>query len=142
MEAIALLANHDPQRLLDATFGMKTEDRACPRQTRSLQRQRRLSAQEASKLGDRYREGATVNELAQEFRIHRTTVLAQLERQDVKRRSSVRRLTDADVANAALSYKQGMSLKVVGAMFGVNAETLRREFRKANVPVRQRNGWT
>ncbi len=121
---------------------MKTEDRACPPQIPSLQHQRRLSTQEASKLDSWYREGASVNELAHEFGIHRTTVLAHLDRQDVKRRPSIRRLTNDDVANATRSYKQGISLKVVGAMFGVNAETLRREFQKANLPVRQRNGWT
>ena len=142
MEVIALLAKHDLQRLLDAAFSGNIEDRESPRRSPSLQRQRRLSVQEASQLAGRYQGGATVKELAQVFGIHRTTVLALLKRQDVGRRASVRRLTDADVANAACHYKQGMSLKVVGAMFGVNAETLRREFRKANLPVRPRNGWT
>jgi len=82
-----------------------------------------------------------VRDLAQTFGAHRTTVLAHLERQGIDRRRCVRRLTDAEIETAASFYRDAHSLKTTAIQFAVDAETLRREFRKAGVDVRPRRGW-
>jgi len=101
-----------------------------------------LSQEEVLSLAKKYEAGSTVRDLVQSFGIDRTTVLAHLERQGVGRRRQLRKMTDADVAKAAGLYATGESLKATGARLGVNAETLRREFTKAGIPVRPRRGWT
>ncbi len=51
-------------------------------------------------------------------------------------------MTDAVVAEAALMYRDGHSLKTVADKFKVDTRTLGREFRNAGVPIRPRRGWT
>jgi hypothetical protein len=80
--------------------------------------------------------------LVSQFGINRTTVLNQLERRGVPRRAAVRKLTDADVQAAARCYNSGEPLKVVAALFGVSANTIRQELMRAGVQMRaphQRN---
>ena len=138
---IALLAKHDLGSFLEAAFRGRSEDHAQPQPTREIQRQRRLSQDETLSLAKMYKDGLTVRELAQAFDIHRTTVLAHLERQGVDRRRCLRRLTDAEVETAACIYTDGNSLKTTATYFAVDAETLRREFKTAGVAIRPRNGW-
>jgi len=141
VEVIALLAKQDIRKSLDNALSMNSADKWRPGDTRSRQRQRRLSPTEGAELARRYIAGATAKELAQRFHIHRTTVLAQLERQGVDRRRCLRRMADTEVTHAALIYAEGHSLKTTAAHFGVDAETLRREFKKAGIHVRPRRGW-
>jgi lambda repressor-like predicted transcriptional regulator len=141
VEVIALLAKQDLGPSLEATITRRDEDRVHSHPVRQLQKQHRLSPDEVRELAKQYKAGATARELSQAFGVHRTTVLVHLERHGIERRSCARRLTDVDVANAAHLYKGGQSLKTTAAHFGVNAETLRREFKKADVPVRPRQGW-
>jgi transposase-like protein len=100
------------------------------------QGQHRLTQAEANELAARYNDGSTICELAGLYGIHRTTVMALLERYDVSRRPSGRKLTDADVAEAARLYASGLSLAKVAARFGVHARTVREELVKAG----QRSG--
>ena len=46
-------------------------------------------------------------------------------------------MTDTLVAEAALMYIDGHSLKAVADEFNVDTRTLRREFRKAVIPIRR-----
>ena len=90
----------------------------------------------------RYASGASIDELARVYEVHRTTIITHLDQQGVPRRRVVRKLTDTKVAEAAVSYLDGHSLAAVAREFGVDARTLAREFRRAGVAIRRRRGWT
>ena len=140
MEVIALLAKHDLGRFLEAAFNGRSEDHAHSQDTRPIQRQHRLSQEEILNLVKQYEAGSTVNRLAHTFGVHRTTVLAHLDRCGIKRRRTLRRLTDPEVETAASLYRDGNSLKTTASYFAIDAETLRREFKKAGVAIRARKG--
>ena len=50
-------------------------------------------------------------------------------------------MTDESLNRAAALYAEGISLAVLACEFGVHARTLAREFTRAGVVIRQRNGW-
>jgi Transposase len=102
---------------------------------------RRLSPDRVTELVAQCRAGWSVRQLAEIFRINRTTVLAHLERAGVARRANVRKLSDEQVHEAATRYASGLSLKTVAKAFSVNEATLSTEFRKAGTPIRARRGW-
>jgi hypothetical protein len=108
--------------------------------TRTVQVQKRLEAQQIALLLARYSDGASVLQLTRDFRIHRTTVLAYLERHGIPRRANTRKLTDAQVAEAGVLYGQGWSLIRLGEHFGVDDETVRRSLRRIGVQLRPRRG--
>jgi hypothetical protein len=81
----------DRPQCSEQPFGRQREPAAPP--PRILQTQRRLSAEQVDQLVAAYQAGKTVRELASQFDLHRTTVLAHLERQGVSRRASRRKLT-------------------------------------------------
>jgi len=141
VEVIALLAKQELAPFLEAAFNGRGDDQVRSQPQRSVQRQRRLSQEEILNLANRYVTGSTVRELAQIFGIHRTTVLVHLERQGIERRRRIRRLTDAEVEIATRFYRDGQSLKTTANHFAVDPETLRREFKKAGVTLRRRQGW-
>jgi hypothetical protein len=120
----------------DHQNGTGTEER---RPTR--REARRLSPEEVDKLAATYRSGATVPQLVEQFEIHRTTVLAHLERRNVPRRAHVAKLTDDDIAVAAGLYLRGQSLATVALAFDVNAETIRKGLLRGGVAIRARRGW-
>jgi transposase-like protein len=103
--------------------------------------QRRLPDAEILEVISRYREGASIDGLARRFEVHRTTIIANLDRAGVARRRLVRKMTDESVARAARRYDADASLAVVALEFGVHARTLAREFRRAGVSIRPRRGW-
>lgn len=102
------------------------------------QGQIRLSPTDVDRLIEARGQGTTVNQLAELFGVHRTTVLAHLNQADIEPRTGVvtRRL-DA----ACELYKAGWSLARIGREFDVNAETVRRAVRAAQVQIRPRRGW-
>ena len=51
-----------------------------------------------------YEEGVSIDELARRYGVHRTTIIAQLDRRDVPRRRVARKMTDALVARASERY--------------------------------------
>ncbi len=104
--------------------------------------QRRLSAYEVDDLSRLYVEGASIDDLARRFGVHRTTVIHHLDERGVQRRRVVRKMTDRTVDEAAAQYQLGQSLADVAPAFGVHPRTLGRELRLAGVVVRPRNGWT
>jgi hypothetical protein len=103
--------------------------------------QRRLSRHDLDELVSAYLAGSSIDSLAVQLGVHRTTVMDHLERRGVQRRRIERKLTDRTVREAAKRYGTGESLKVVAIQFDVDARTLAREFRRAGVRIRPRRGW-
>ena len=102
---------------------------------------RRLTDAEIKQMIQQYRAGASIETLVRRYEVHRTTVMAHLERAGNARPRMVRKMTDQSVAVAAARYEAGASLPVVASAFGVHDRTLAREFRRAQVPIRPRRGW-
>jgi uncharacterized protein (DUF433 family) len=67
-------------------LGVSADQAPTPRSGRPVQRQRRLSPEEAERLVGAYRKGVSVGELARSFGQHRSTVSAILDRHRVSRR--------------------------------------------------------
>jgi DNA-binding CsgD family transcriptional regulator len=92
-------------------------------------------------LVEGFKAGATFAELASRFRIHRTTVRAQLDRAGLEFLPNGAKLTRADIEIASGLYLDGESLASIGERFNVDAETIRSALRRAGVAIRPRNGW-
>ena len=103
--------------------------------------QRRLSRGVVDELAHLYVEGASIDALARRYGIHRTTIIAHLDRQGVPRRRVARKMTDTLVALASERYAEGPSLAAVASELGIHPRTLAREFRRAGTPIRARRGW-
>lgn len=103
--------------------------------------QRRLTEATVDGLVRDYATGASIDSLARQLGVHRTTIINHLERRGVQRRRIERKATDRTVREAAQRYEAGESLKVVAARFDVDARTLAREFNRAGIPIRARRGW-
>ena len=104
--------------------------------------QRRLSPTDLDDLLEAYKAGATINQLAVEFGIHRTTVAGHLDRHGVPRHSELTVWDDDILREAAEMYATGLSLTDVAHQFGIDAHTVASRFRRAGVAVRPRRGWT
>ena|GEM_PF-5175501 len=116
------LANLKPER--------RPVRRAVPKKAR------RLNTSELALFASRYRTGATVMQLAEEFEIHRTTVMHLTAKLDIKRLP--RRLSGIDVQLAAEQYRQGETLAVVAKQFGVGVENMRTQLLAAGEEIRPR----
>lgn len=103
--------------------------------------QRHLSEAATDEIVRGYVEGSSINRLAAQLGVDRTTIISHLNRRGIERRKIVRKLTDPAVAEAAKRYRSGESLKAVAALFGVDSRTLARKFRRAGVDIRPRRGW-
>ena len=88
-----------------------------------------------------YEKGASIDAFGRRYGVHRTTIIAQLDRRGVPRRRVDRKLTDALLARASARYSEGLSVADVASEFGVHARTLAREFRRAGTPIGARRGW-
>ncbi len=97
--------------------------------------QRRLPPAEIEELIAGYVAGATAIALAGKHSIHRTTVLALLERHRVSRRGRV--LTPDHVERAVSLYASGRSCASIGKELQVNPETIRQALLKAGVAMRR-----
>jgi len=105
--------------------------------------QRRLSTADIDDICATYVSGTSIDELARSHGVNRTTIIKHLDQHGVPRRRMVRKMTDALVAEAAVEYLDGYSLAIVANRFNVaTIRTLRREFRKAGIATRPRQGWT
>jgi transposase-like protein len=101
----------------------------------SRQVQRRLPPEEVEELVAAYLAGATALALASKHSIHRTTVLALLERHQISRRGRV--LTPDRIERAVSSYALGCSCASIGRELRVNPETVRQALLKAGVAMRK-----
>lgn len=70
--------------------------------------------------------------------MHRTTIMRLPEREEVRARRKIRKLTDDQVREAAPLYESGMSLVQVAVQLGVGSSAVRRELVKAGVGLRSR----
>ncbi len=140
MEVLALLAKHELRAALEQMVGRATEDEHVPTARRPRQQQRRLPPEQIDEVVARYIDGQSIDGLAREYGINRTTVISHLECHGVERRRNPRKMTDDKVGAAAERYSIGLSLAVVASEFGVCERTLRREFEAAGVHVRPRRG--
>ncbi|SDO34953.1 hypothetical protein SAMN04515671_0650 [Nakamurella panacisegetis] len=91
------------------------------------QEQRRLTAKDVEELCARYRAGASMNVLATEFGVHRTTVADKLRRSRVAlRRQGLR---PEDLETAIRLRAQGWSYERLGQQFSCDAETVRQRLK-------------
>lgn len=140
VEVLALLAKQELRAALEQMVGRATEDEHVPVVQRPRQQQRRLAADQIDEVVARYADGASIDALAREYEINRTTVISHLERNGIERRRNPRKMTDAKVRAAATRYTSGRSLATVATEFEVCERTLRREFEQAGIKVRTRRG--
>jgi hypothetical protein len=82
----------------------------------------RLGEDKITELVERYQAGATVYELADQFKIYRTTVSEHLHRRGVKMRGQG--LDESEIAQAVQLYEQGWSVARIGERLGANASTV------------------
>lgn len=99
---------------------------------------RRLRPHEIDELVVGYRAGATVYELANLFRINRTTVSLVLERQNVPRRN--RPFSPTQIQQAQVLYAAGQSLAKAGKQLGCDASTVRLALLRVGVRMRDTHG--
>jgi transposase-like protein len=140
VEVLALLAKHELRAVLEQIVSRAAEDEHVPTLQRPRQQQRRLGQEQVDEVVARYVDGESIDALAREYGINRTTVISHLERNGVDRRRNPRKMTDAKVHAAAERYATGISLAAVAAEFDVCDRTLRREFECAGVQTRPRPG--
>jgi Helix-turn-helix domain len=105
------------------------------------QHQRRLTDIEISELIEGYLAGSSVSQLTKTWKIHRTTVLDHLKRNNIPRRLNTRKLTDDQVEQAARRYRNGDSLSTLGEHYGVDPQTVSRELKAAGTIVRPSGRW-
>jgi hypothetical protein len=85
-----------------------------------------------------YVAGESILDLAQKFQIHRSTVLARVKRKGVPRRTGV---VARQLPEAQRLYENDWSLARVGEHLGIDGETVRQAFLRADVELRPRPGW-
>jgi lambda repressor-like predicted transcriptional regulator len=103
--------------------------------------QRHLSPTEIGELIAAYGAGATINELAHQYGLHRTTVAAHLDRNHIERHHPHTEWANETLTAAADLYASGLSLAAVAARYGIDPQTVANRFRRAGIPVRTRRGW-
>ena len=118
---------------LDQTSGHRLESRP---HTRGIAR--RLSESDVTELVTRYREGATVYDLAERFGIHRTTVSGHLHRRGVVMRRLG--LDEQQVDLAIRLYEQGWSVARISSHCGTNGGTVWLALRARGVRLRDAHG--
>jgi hypothetical protein len=110
--------------------------RGGPPRPAPMQHQGRLTAREIADLGERYRAGATIVQLARDFHVHRVTISAVLSKQGIPTRS--RGLGPDQVLEAARLYeKEGWSLARLGDRYHVDGMTVRAAFLRGGMPLRR-----
>jgi transposase-like protein len=87
-----------------------------------------------------YRDGSTVKALAEEFGIHRSTVMDHLRRHGIPRRSDSMRWTPEQLAQATSLYRQGLSAAAISSQYGLDPSTVSKRLKRAGVVLRPRPG--
>lgn len=82
-----------------------------------------LTASEVDRLVDDYRSGASVNELAERYGVHRATVSAHLTRRGTPRRSAGLGVEEA--AEAVKLHGDGVSMRAIAQSMGVGRKAVR-----------------
>lgn len=106
----------------------------------ALQRHVRLLAEnEVAELVEHYKAGATMNQLARRFGMHRGTVRAQLERQGVQIRHGSSFPAEL-LPEAIRLYEAGNSTAKVGVRLGLTPRVVLRALQNAGVALRSKSG--
>lgn len=87
-----------------------------------------------------YDAGRTIEQLSGQFRVHRNTVMAALDRANVARRPTGPKLNEQAVSAAAELYAEGLSLATIALRFDVDASTIGNSLKRAGVTLRPRRG--
>lgn len=90
--------------------------------------QRHLSADEQLKVVATYQAGKTINAVAREFRLHRTTVTAILDRHDVPVRAHY--MTNAHIDQARALHATGASFTEIARHLGFDPTTISNRLRE------------
>lgn len=117
-------------RLLGATI--EAERPVRPSALRA--RQRRLTADELEVVAGAYRAGSSMNDLANSFQVHRTTIAGHLRRLNVPLRRQG--LPDEQLAEAVSLYGVGWSCQRLAERYHCCDETVRQTLRRAGVNLR------
>jgi uncharacterized protein (DUF433 family) len=83
-----------------------------------------------------YEAGTSIKDLAAQFEINRSTILAHLAEQDISRRYPA--LNPEEVAEVCELYDRGLSSSEIGQLFEVSADTVLRALRKMGIRTRPR----
>jgi hypothetical protein len=134
--AFRRLCDQDTRRLIDGKADTLPKPKAS---SRPMLRQ--LKPNEVHEIVKAYEAGSTPNELAARFRVHRTTVMANLRKRGVTIRRTVPRLSPESVDEAATLYRDGWSLSQLAARFETTGPTVGRALRKVGVKIRSGPGW-
>ena len=97
-----------------------------------------LRAEQIDELVARYRDGATLVQLASRFGIHRRTVAEHLTRREVPIRRG--RFDPSRIHEAADLYGSGLTLVEVGLKVGAGPQAVRRALAEHGVPIREGGG--
>lgn len=137
-----VLAAYSKQRLaveLLAAVQTLTPTRMTRRaEPNAKQAQHRLRVEEVVQMTQAYEAGALIRELAEQYSVDRTTVMAHLDRQGVPTR--YRRLDPGQIAEAVQFYPQGWSLRKLASRYEVTDNTVRNALLAAGVQTRPRPG--
>jgi transposase-like protein len=102
------------------------------------QRQRRLSESQALLLADKYQNGATVYQLAEEFGICRSSVSGWIKRLGIPMRGQP---TSSQAIDSMIGlYLSGMSLAAVAQRLGVSPGTVHNHLKSRHVQMRDSHG--
>lgn len=115
------------------------DERPSSRPHQSRQFQRRLSVEEIAELVEAYEQGATQQELAVCFGIHRTTVASHLDAHGFANRRGG--MTAEQVTEAMQLYADGWSLARIGKRYRAYPSSVWYWLRKNGVTLRPRQGW-
>lgn len=113
--------------------------RAASRPLQAARRPKKLPDADVEAVVAEYLAGRTMNDIARERNIHRTTIAAALERAGVAQRP--KGMNAEQVDQAVEFYVSGLSLATVGSRLGFTARTIRAELLKRDVKMRPRPGW-
>ena len=78
-------------------------------------------------MAEEYRAGDSVPVLVERYGIHRTTVMAHLEKMGVPRRAQKRKLNDEQVKELKQLHRLGLSYAELGRRFGISGDTAKKE---------------
>ena len=132
-------SNPDIVASLERILAGQRRDPASARTVRSSrQRQQRLKPDEVLELIRLREAGSEIEALAERFGIHRSTVMARLQRSGLPgRRAGHRELTPERLVAAGRLYETGLTLAAVGEQFGVDRRYLRDALPAVGFPIRR-----
>ena len=139
MDLLGRYSNPDNVTRMNRILTGQGRDRPSHRPVPSLrQKQTKLAQEQVSELVTMHERGIPIDDLASVFDVHRTTVMTHLDRAGAERRTG---LIERHLNEAHRLYESGSSLARVAEHFGVDAETVRRAFKNADIPLRPSRGW-